>query len=1214
MIPSYEFLVDWDGDGGLDLGEFEAGLDSWVGYPDPPVPPDPTPASIRSVSSAESASASFSVTKPAGAVAGDILVAFQASNLGDSADLGAPTGGATWQQLGSTLTGGTGQLHTKVWWKEASGSEPASYGFTQASGADGCVAIAAVQGGDAAVTPVVGTFSPFSDDTEIPTPGVTPTNADDVELRWVSAQYTTPPPETLVKTYDATWSASWYGFGKRSTERLYQGDSQLGDGTGDQYGKAGFDYTTIQSDLAGSTIDRVELRMSNEHSWYNSGLTARFGSHNNATEPAGSSSTDGTFNRSSHSWTKGQTTYVDLPTAIGEELRDNTTKGITTGRTNAGNRNDYGYWRGADASSSQKPRLRITYTTAGSQPVDIDAPNGFVQRSDQSSNDFCAGSLATRQLTTGAATATHTFTANAEYVHAHGLTVSVASVQPTPDPDLSPTLSASQLQARTGRGSLRAQWTDTSPEQSARRVLTSLRDGRSYDLSAWVYVPSGAPPVRLGVLGVGWSAPSTATDQWERLAFTFTAHAASYTAIIVPDFEEALTSGFESASEISNDGGDIATHWVPGGGGPPVLAHSTARAFQGSGSLLIGWDTATAGTFPQSQRDAAGMTTSAEYEFSAWVWVPSGSPAINLFAEGVFGDASTVTGQWERITCQFSASGTTVNLKVLPVGDTTSGEQVWVDQISVVRTDQSAGASAGDEVYVDSVQMLGPGEDITDRVLGVRTQVDITRGRDQARNLAAISPGQTGLELDNRSRDYTVDNPNSPLGGILGSGKPVAIRATWQGTVYPLYHGFLDDYEIDPGRESRSVHLTALDTLGRLRGVDLSTALYPSLSTGEAVGVILDEIGWPADKRAIDAGATTLKWWWVEGEDAFDALAAVVEAEGPSALAMVSPFGDFVFRGRHHRLLRSASLNVQATFRDTGGEPEFSAPVSYDVGWRDLVNTIDVAVEEREPVARTVVWEDEGILNLAAGETRNIRVQADEPFTGAVTPVLGVRLISAAYERVTPEEHDFVVQAGEVEVSLSRTSGQSTQIQLKAGPVGATISGLRLRAYPVPAVRTVQVRAEDTESVADHGPRSYDGDLGLAGVHDVTAIAQLILGQRSRRLPIMSITVVGAGHSDRMTQILARDVSDRIHLIEAETFTSHDHYIERIEHSIRDVGHDHQVTIGCERVREQYASVFTFDDNDRGFDEGVFGLDGLDNPSTVFVLDTSNLDEGLLGH
>lgn len=1062
---SYEFFVDWDNDGGLALSHFEAGVDGWYGYPEPPVPPDPpapVDAAVRATSSAQSASASFSVSTPAGTAEGDVLIAYQTANLGAASALTTPTGGAAWVQLGSTITGGTDQLHTKVWWKVAGASEPTSYGFAQATGSHSVVAIAAIRDADTARTPIIAAFDPLGSDTSIPTPPTTPAFHNDLELRWAGAQYTTPPPQQHTKTYDATWSASWYGFGKRSGSRLYQGDTQLGDGTGYQYGKVGFDDAAIRADLVGATIDKVELRMSNEHSWYNSGLTARFGSHNNASEPTGSTSTDGSFNRSAHSWNKGQTKYVTLPVAIGEELRDNTTKGVTTGRPTAGSRSDYGYFRGYDATSSQKPRLRITYTTASTATISLTGPAKFTQRTNQNAGDATAGALATRQLQSDDDTGTHAFTASETFARAHGVTVNVASVQPEPDPglpDLSPALSQTTTRARSGTGSLLAEWTDDSPDQSARRTLDRLLVARAYTLTAWVYVPTGSPPARLDVADLGVGVTSTVVDAWEQLTVTFTATATEHTALVHP----------------------------------------------------------------------------------------------------------------------------------------------------------ATAAASGDVVYVDSAQMVSDGEDITSRVLGLRTAVDISLGRDHARSLSAISPGQTGMEVNNISRDYSPDNPASPLAGLLAGGRPVLIRATRQGVVHNLFWGHLDDYQLDPDRNTRAVHLTALDALALLRGAKVSTRLYPSLRTGEAIGVLLDEIGWPADRRDLDAGATTLRWWWGESDDAFDVLATVVEAEGPTAFAFVSANGDFVFRDRHHRLMREASLQAQTTFRDTGAEPVF-AEATYNIGWKDIVNSVEVAVDEREPERRQVVWEDQGVIALTGGEVRTIRVQADAPFLRALTPVPGLRLISGDSVRISPLDADYILQSGQVDVTLSRTSGQSTEIRLQAGTAGAVLHGLRLRACPVTVARTVQIRAEDPESIAEHGRRSYDGDLELAGVHDVADIAQLILGQRAQRLPVMTITVVGAGHSERMRQILTRDLSDRVRVVEEETFTDHDHYIERVDHAIADVGYDHRAVFGLERVREQHVDALVFDDPARGFDDGVFAMSGIDEPDQICVLDESHLDERLLGH
>lgn len=145
--------------------------------------PETVEASLRDSTVATSVSTSFTCAKPSGTVSGDVLVAFQTGDWGNASSMGTPTGGATWQQL-TSRDAGANALHTKVWWKTAGGSEPSTYGFTQASSSDGVVVVAAVR--DATGTPTFASTdnhgAAFFD-----TPSVTPSGTADYELRFVAA-------------------------------------------------------------------------------------------------------------------------------------------------------------------------------------------------------------------------------------------------------------------------------------------------------------------------------------------------------------------------------------------------------------------------------------------------------------------------------------------------------------------------------------------------------------------------------------------------------------------------------------------------------------------------------------------------------------------------------------------------------------------------------------------------------------------------------------------------------------------------------------------------------------------------------------------------------------------------------------------------------------------------------------------------------------------
>lgn len=206
----------------------------------------------------------------------------------------------------------------------------------------------------------------------------------------------------------------------------------------------------------------------------------------------------------------------------------------------------------------------------------------------------------------------------------------------------------------------------------------------------------------------------------------------------------------------------------------------------------------------------------------------------------------------------------------------------------------------------------GDHDDVTDDVLA-RGPVTFQYGRDQDRQLAPPRTGSLTVSLCNAERIYSPENPDSPIVDDLGPAAPVKVETVYADTVYPLFTGRIDDLDVHPDRGNRSIDITALDLLSLLQGVKISTGLYWGQRTGALIAVVLDAVGWTGP-RDIDLGATHVPWWWLEEADAFTAVVDLLASEGPPSIAYVAPDGTFVFRDRHHRLLRAASITSQATF------------------------------------------------------------------------------------------------------------------------------------------------------------------------------------------------------------------------------------------------------------------------------------------------------------
>lgn len=166
------------------------------------------------------------------------------------------------------------------------------------------------------------------------------------------------PVQTYTKTYSNTWSRSYNGSGAllHSNDEMYQG--YYSGTNGNQRSLIGFNYATIQSDLAGATIKKVELTMKNVHFYQNSGGTAVIGTHSYTSAPSTWSTGSVIENRETESWAKGATKTVTLSNSFGTDLQSGAARGIAIGPGNSTSNIYYGYFDGRVG----QPKLKITYT------------------------------------------------------------------------------------------------------------------------------------------------------------------------------------------------------------------------------------------------------------------------------------------------------------------------------------------------------------------------------------------------------------------------------------------------------------------------------------------------------------------------------------------------------------------------------------------------------------------------------------------------------------------------------------------------------------------------------------------------------------------------------------------------------------------------------------------------------------------------------------
>lgn len=509
----------------------------------------------------------------------------------------------------------------------------------------------------------------------------------------------------------------------------------------------------------------------------------------------------------------------------------------------------------------------------------------------------------------------------------------------------------------------------------------------------------------------------------------------------------------------------------------------------------------------------------------------------------------------------------------------------------------------------------GPNENVTRQLTGTIT---ISYGRNEPRATSEAGAGKMSFQLINILRTFSPENTASPIYGKVLPGTRAQYQVTDPATasIRTLFDGPLDDIDVDTTSAAKPFIATATDGWGSPGAEQLSTSVYSGQRTGYLINVILDAIGWTGG-RDVDPGVTVVDWWWEEGNDAATAINNLVNSEGPPAIAYVEA-GTFVFRDRHHRLLRAASLTSQGTHTQiipAGSGPGGDFKILkdsfvYNHGMKNIFNSVTLTVGQRQPTDVSVVWNTDEQINLAATETRVYIAQASDPFIGAIVPVP-----MAAGSAPDTVVGDYTLVTGSVTITLSRTSGQTCFVTVTAGGGGAVVQGLALRAVPLPVARTVQIQQEDPGSVATFGRKKWDGAAPWANQYDADAIAQRIVSVYSSPRPTVTFTIanVNAAH---LAEILNTRISDRITIRNDQLGLNSDFFVENLSHEIIKNGVIHKLTIGAQAVDPaQPTNVFTFNTSGKGFNDGLFGVAGLNNPTQMFILDTSTstqkFDQGL---
>lgn len=183
-----------------------------------------------------------------------------------------------------------------------------------------------------------------------------------------------------------------------------------------------------------------------------------------------------------------------------------------------------------------------------------------------------------------------------------------------------------------------------------------------------------------------------------------------------------------------------------------------------------------------------------------------------------------------------------------------------------VTIDFSTGASFGYPFILDE-SVLGGADVLSDSpkslIVDVSNLLDSIQ-TNRGRNLSSeqFQTGTALVRILDQNGNFNPQNPASPYYNYLNPMRKITISATYLGTTYSIFAGYITGYNTTTPKFDGDIVYTTVTAVDGFRlfqnaqffGV---TGAVAGETTGTRIGKILDTIGWPSALRDIDTGLTT---------------------------------------------------------------------------------------------------------------------------------------------------------------------------------------------------------------------------------------------------------------------------------------------------------------------------------------------------------------------
>lgn len=144
--------------------------------------------------------------------------------------------------------------------------------------------------------------------------------------------------------------------------------------------------------------------------------------------------------------------------------------------------------------------------------------------------------------------------------------------------------------------------------------------------------------------------------------------------------------------------------------------------------------------------------------------------------------------------------------------------------------------------------------------------------RNLATNDSGLSIGTCDFILQNEERKYSPTNSASPYSPNVVPNKRIQVQATYSGSTYPLFTGYIDNFGINPVIGNRTVHIQTSDRVKQIDNSEVDLPFQINYNVGSLFTDILSCSGVASADRAVDSIPDKVTFAWFNDRKGSGAL------------------------------------------------------------------------------------------------------------------------------------------------------------------------------------------------------------------------------------------------------------------------------------------------------------------------------------------------------